>query len=75
MQKEDTTNNVRVAIKKGGTQTKVSEQLGVSRVAVGKWCANGRVPWDKLYQFCLVTKTHPKLVNETAAQLFRSWGK
>lgn len=69
----ENTNNVKFAIQKVGTQAKVADLMGVSRVAVGKWCAEDVVPWKNLVEFCYLTKTHPRFVNPVAAELFRFW--
>ena len=69
----ETTNNVKLAVQKVGSQAKVADLMGVSLVSLSKWCSKNEVPWNKLVVFCNLTKAHPRLVNPVAAELFKKW--
>lgn len=67
------TTNVKLAVQKIGTQSEVADLMGVSIVTISKWCATNCVPWNNLVAFCILTKTHPRLVNPVAAEIFKRW--
>lgn len=66
-------NSVEIAVGKIGSKNQVARLIGVSGVAVLKWCKAGEVPFTHLIEFCKVTNTKPQDVNKTASELFKLW--
>lgn len=59
-------NKVAAAIIAYGGQKKLGNALGITHVAVRKWIDSGRVPFERLSDFCLRTGLRPSVANPVA---------